>query len=122
MWNLIEVQVGIIATCAALLRPVLREVIPGDSLIALVQSLRNRLSTSRRSQSSQKLPPHSKSADPANIANSDEQLVRSFNHQNKSRTDTFIEDVELQSAKERHDGAMQPDEIHVRKNLTVERF
>jgi hypothetical protein len=52
VWNLVEVQVGIIAACAPTLRPILNHIIPTESIRSLLGSMRGQ----RSSQKAEDLP------------------------------------------------------------------
>ncbi|KAM0308221.1 hypothetical protein ACHAO8_010203 [Botrytis cinerea] len=106
VWNLIEVQIGILAACGPTIRPILSDLLPTTSLISLLDSLRNGLS-SRNTEPS--------SVEAANGNNyvktvSDENLVP--NHVYMGRAEIQGNEMELQP----HEG----DGIHVKQGVTVE--
>jgi hypothetical protein len=66
IWNLIEVQVGIIAACGPTLRHIMKETVPRDSLLYLLRSLESGLS--RGSKNSNIPRKTSRSSDEAKLA------------------------------------------------------
>lgn len=117
VWNLIETQVGIIAGCSMLLRPVLLDIVSGDSLTNLLQSMRHRMSGTRQSGEKGFREQHS-NENMMPLA-SDEQLIRTFDPVNKSRAEAVTDHIELESAKQ-HGPSLGVDEIRVGKHVTVE--
>lgn len=104
LWNLIEVQIGIMAACGPTLRPVLSDLIPRASLISVLDSLKNHLSSGKGSSNES----HHNSSYAKTI--SDENLV---NGEYKGRTEISTDDLEMQPR--------APGAIHVQKDVAVSR-
>jgi hypothetical protein len=63
VWNLVEVQVGIIAACGPTLRPILNHIIPTESIRSLLGSMR----AQRTSQKAEDLPSFVKLGSSGNV-------------------------------------------------------
>ncbi|KAI9666005.1 MAG: hypothetical protein M1821_003940 [Bathelium mastoideum] len=117
VWNLVEIQVGIIAACAPVLRPVLSDMIPRESIISLLDSLRNRLSSEQRSHQARR----SKNSHGTRKLPSNENLPLSTYQETKSNV-VAGNALALQRSSESHPKVYEPDEIHVRSQVAVERI
>ena len=108
------------AACGPTLRPILSDIIPTESLISLLDSIRSRLISSRNTSSGsvQRLPPFRKSA--AKSECSDEHLVYPAQMDHQNRVEISTGDIELLGSNEQYAKMLKPGNVHVRKNVAVE--
>ena len=60
VWNLVECQVGIIAACAPPMKPALKNLFPRDSLVNLLDSIRDSISKGSRASSTSSRRPYAR--------------------------------------------------------------
>ncbi|KAL9057050.1 MAG: hypothetical protein Q9162_002598 [Coniocarpon cinnabarinum] len=110
VWNLIEAQVGIVAACAILLRPLFQQILPTDSLKSLVVSIRRRVSNTRLSSKTHRLGSRDVS---------DEELVSSRPHMGPAESKA-VATHGSGSEVAKNEGKVFEDGIYVKKQIEVE--
>ncbi|KAL9089892.1 MAG: hypothetical protein Q9159_002249 [Coniocarpon cinnabarinum] len=110
VWNLIEAQVGIVAACAILLRPLFQQILPTDSLKSLVVSIRRRVSNTRLSSKTHRLGSRDVS---------DEELVSSRPHMGPAESKA-VATHGSGSEVAKNEGKVFEDGIYVKRQIEVE--
>jgi hypothetical protein len=89
IWNLIEVQIGIVAACGPTLRPILTQILPTESIRSLVSSMR---STKATKQATTDLPNFVKTESDPNLGtdenSSTQNLAPADSYELHPRTET----------------------------------